>query len=70
MLRNLFAFQKNVKFMSSKCFMKYNMYRLVVPPNNSNTPIIGYILPNIAKTKEISNFVSVICFMKDLKNFL
>ena len=53
MLRNLFAFQKNVKFMSSKCFMKYNMYRLVVPPNNSNTPIIGYILPNIAKTKEL-----------------
>ena len=32
---------------------KYNMYRLVVPPNNSNTPIIGYILPNIAKTKEL-----------------
>ena len=52
MLRNLFAFQKNVKFMSSNVF-KYNMYHLVFLPNNSITPIIGYILPNIAKRKDL-----------------
>ena len=52
MLRNLFAFQKNVRFMFSNVF-KYNMYHLVALRNNSKTPIIGYILPNIAKTKEL-----------------